>query len=266
MSDVIFDFHRGTSALLISVPHDGRELPADIAARMTPAAMALPDTDWHVAQLYEFAKELGAGIITARQSRYVVDLNRPPDNAALYPGQVSTGICPATSFAGEDLYKDGSVVPAAEQQARIDQYWRPYHAHIATTLDECRMKYGYALLWDAHSIASRVPGLFDGELPVLNLGTNRGASCAPDIEAALFTCAKESRYSAVCNGRFSGGYITRQFGRPDANIHAVQLELAQRSYMDEKTLRYDSHASAEVQKVLRDLLNTFSEEAEALHA
>jgi N-formylglutamate amidohydrolase len=266
MSDAIFELQQGESPLLISVPHDGRALPPDIAQRMTTAAQTLPDTDWHVARLYDFARELGASIITARYSRYVVDLNRPPDDHALYPRQLTTGICPAQSFDGARLYLDGSDVTPAEQRARIDRYWRPYHEGIAKLLDERRTTHGYALLWDAHSIASEVPGLFDGELPVLNLGTNRGLSCASAIEAALAQDAYASPYSAVCNGRFTGGYITRHFGRPDEQLHAVQLELAQRSYMDEKTLRYDSLAGEKLQAVLRKLLQTFSVTAQQIHA
>lgn len=266
MTDAVFDFHYGSTPLLISVPHDGRLLPESISSRMTTVARTLPDTDWHVSTLYEFAKNFGASIITARYSRYVVDLNRPPDDSALYEGQVSSGICPARTFGGEALYQDGGGVTGDEQQARIDQYWRPYHAHIATTLDECRMKYGFALLWDAHSIASEVPGLFDGKLPVLNLGTNKGSSCAPEIEKALVAEAGNSIYSAVCNGRFSGGHITRFFGKPGDKVHAVQLELAQRSYMDENTLRYDPEASENLQQVLRCLLETFLHAAEDLHA
>lgn len=266
MSDAIFELQQGESPLLISVPHDGRELPPEIAQRMTPAAQTLPDTDWHVARLYEFAQELGASIITARFSRYVVDLNRPPDDRALYPGQLATGICPAQSFDGARLYLDGNDVAPAEQRARIERYWRPYHAHITKLLDERRNTHGYALLWDAHSIASEVPGLFDGELPVLNLGTNKGLSCAREIETALTREAQASPYSAVCNGRFQGGYITRHFGRPAEQLHAVQLELAQRSYMDEKTLRYDSAASEKLQAVLRKLLQTFSDTAQQIHS
>ncbi|MGB5246115.1 MAG: N-formylglutamate deformylase [Woeseia sp.] len=266
MTDSIYDFHYGSSPLLISVPHDGRLLPDDVATRMTPVALALPDTDWHVASLYEFARELGASIITARYSRYVVDLNRPPDDSALYDGQVSTGTCPSRTFAGEAIYKDGNGVSEAERQARVDHYWRPYHAQIATALDESRMKHGYALLWDAHSIASEVPGLFDGRLPVLNLGTNKGASCAAEIAGALESGATNSVYPAVSNARFTGGHITRHFGRPRDKVHAVQLELAQRSYMDEKTLRYDPEASKDLQQVLHGLLETFLHSAEEFHA
>ncbi|MBT8084613.1 MAG: N-formylglutamate deformylase [Woeseia sp.] len=266
MTGAVFEFHQGSSPLLISVPHDGRELPDDIAARMTPVALTLPDTDWHVAELYAFAREQGASMITARYSRYVVDLNRPPDDAALYAGKPASGICPSKTFGGEALYTDGDPINAAEQDARINRYWRPYHAEIAAVLSQTRRKHGYALLWDAHSIASRVPQLFDGELPVLNIGTNRGASCAPAIESELVRYASQSQYSSVCNGRFTGGYITRYFGKPKQKMHAVQLELSQRSYMNETTLRYNRERSARLQRGLRGLLDTYIRAAETLHA
>jgi len=266
MSDAVFDFHPGSEPLLVSVPHDGRAVPGEIAARMTPAALELPDTDWHVAQLYGFVKELGASVITARYSRYVVDLNRPPDDSALYPGQLATGICPTQTFAGEPLYVTNGSVAAKQRDARIDRYWRPYHAHIATVLHELRARHGYALLWDAHSIASEVPALFDGQLPELNIGTNQGKSCAPEITARLRAEAADSDYSSICNGRFSGGYITRFFGEPATRVHAVQLELAQRSYMDENSLRYDVHKSARLQQLLRRLLTSYLQTAQTLHA
>ncbi len=266
MTDAVFNFDAGSSPLLISVPHDGREVPEDIAARMTASGRELPDTDWHVAQLYAFARDLGASMISARYSRYVVDLNRPADDAALYAGQVSTGICPARTFGGAAIYRDDDTVSAAERDARITRYWRPYHDRIARTLAELKAAHGYALLWDAHSIASEVPGLFDGELPVLNLGTNNGLSCAPQIEIELAQLAAASPYSSVCNGRFTGGYITRCFGQPGDRVHAVQLELAQRSYMDEKTLRYDQERAAALRRVLSAMLESCLQTAKTLHA
>ncbi|MEQ8206079.1 MAG: N-formylglutamate deformylase, partial [Woeseia sp.] len=246
MSDPVFTFHEGSTPLLISIPHDGREVPESIVSRMTDAGRALPDTDWHVARLYEFAKTLGASLIIARQSRYVVDLNRPAADVPLYEGRVSTGLCPAKTFGGELIYRDAAAVAADEQAQRIKQYWRPYHAQIELTLDRLKQRHGYALLWDAHSIASEVPTLFAGELPVLNLGTFDGKSCSQHIRRELAGFADRSPFSAVCDGRFKGGFITRHYGRPENAVHAVQLELAQRSYMNEKTLRYDASSSNEL--------------------
>lgn len=266
MSEPVYEFHAGESPLFVSVPHDGRYVPAGIAAGMTAAGRALADTDWHVTRLYDFVRELGASVITARCSRYVIDLNRPADDSALYPGRAATGLCPVRTFRGEPIYRDAGPLPADEQQSRIETYWRPYHVRIERELERLRTRYGYALLWDAHSIVSEVPALFDGLLPELNLGTFGGASTAAEIEAALWREAQAAPFSAVLNGRFTGGYITRQYGRPAERRHAVQLELAQQSYMDENTLRYDVLRAARLRDTLRALLQTYLQAAASLYA
>lgn len=250
-----YDFHQGDSALLISVPHDGRELPPDIAAVMTDTGRAIPDTDWHVARLYDFARDLGASIITARFSRYVVDLNRPADDAALYEGQEGTGLCPRQTFDGQGLY---SGHPAIDVATRLDRYWRPYHEKIEKTLAGLREKHGRALLWDAHSIASRVPMLFDGELPVLNVGTFDGRSCSDLRAEAVMQAALGSPYDAVLNARFRGGYITRHYGDPGNGIDAIQLELAQRAYMDEESGAFDPAKASPMRDTLRAMLTAFT--------
>ncbi len=257
MSDV-YAFSKGGSPLLISVPHDGRLIPDEQAARMTEAGLAIPDTDWHVAELYDFARELGASLLIARYSRYVVDLNRPPDDASLYEGQVATGLCPQFTFAGDPLYRDGQPITAAETEDRIGRYWRPYHERLALALENLRARHGYALLWDAHSIPSRVPRLFDGELPVLNLGNFNGRSCSPHIARELNRVATASPYASVLNGRFKGGYITRHYGDPANGVQAVQLELAQRAYMDEDTQGFDAVRAEHLRDTLRALLSTYT--------
>lgn len=253
----IFDFHAGHSALVISIPHDGREIPDDIRSRMTPAGLAMPDTDWHVRRLYDFAADLGASVIAARLSRYVVDLNRAPDDSNLYPGQVATGLCPSQTFAGDSIYADGAGVTEAEKQTRTERYWQPYHAQLTSALVEARARHGHALLWDAHSIPSRVPRLFDGELPVLNIGSNDGESCAPVLGTVAADVAARSQHDWVLNGRFKGGYITRQYGRPNEGVHALQLEIAQRGYMDEATLHYEEALAAELRATLSAMLEAY---------
>ena len=262
MSEV-FAFHEGVSPLLISVPHDGRRVPDEILARMTPAGRALPDTDWHVAKLYACARELGASMLVANYSRYVVDLNRPVSDEALYPGQVATGLCPTRTFAGDRIYADDEL-DGAEIEARIVAYWRPYHECLESTLGVLHKRYGYALLWDAHSIGSRVPRLFDGELPELNLGTYGGASCGAGIEQAIVDVAATSPFDYVVNGRFQGGFITRHYGDPRKHVHAVQLELAQRVYMDESTGMYDTAKASLLRYTLEAMLDEFVESAERL--
>ena len=252
-----FSLQRGSVPLLVSLPHDGTELPAVLAARMTPAARALPDTDWFVSRLYAIARELGASVLKPSWSRYVVDLNRPPDGAALYPGRFETGICPLRTFAGEPIYGAGNDPDTAEIAARVAQYWQPYHAALAAELERLQAAHGRVLLWDGHSIRGELPQLFPGALPDLNLGTADGASCGSGLALALaHTLAAQSAYTFVINGRFKGGYITRHYGRPDQGIHAVQLELAQRTYLDEATAHWDAVRATALQGLLRRLLET----------
>jgi N-formylglutamate amidohydrolase len=252
----VFSFEAGHSPLVISIPHDGRLLMPGQSERMTEIGRALPDTDWHVRKLYDFASEIGASVVAANYSRYVVDLNRPADDAALYDGQVATGLCPARTFSGEEIYLAGESVSAEEQAVRIEQYWRPYHEQLNKALRGIRENFGYALLWDAHSIAAEVPLLFDGVLPDLNIGTDGGHSCLPELATAVAAVAESSVYTSVLNGRFRGGYITRHYGDPGHNIHALQLELAQRTYMDETTHEVDQEGASLLQSTIRSMLDT----------
>lgn len=248
--------HRGTAPLLVSLPHDGSEIPPGLAARMLPEAVCAPDTDWHVARLYAFARDLGASMLVPRYSRYVVDLNRPPDDTSLYPGQNTTGLCPAVRFSGAPVYRDGQAPSADEIGARVEAYWRPYHDTLRAELDRLHARHGRVLLWEGHSIrGSGLPFLFEGRLPDLNLGTAAGASCAADTQARIERALDaQTAYDVVVNGRFKGGYITRHYGAPARGIDAVQLELAQRTYMDEDTFAYDEARAARLQPVLRALL------------
>jgi len=250
-----YHLHRGTAPLLVSLPHDGTALPDGLAGRLTDSARRLPDTDWHVSRLYGFARELGASILVPRHSRYVVDLNRPPDDASLYPGQNTTGLCPVVQFSGEPVYRDGAAPDAAEVTARVDAYWRPYHDALAAELARIRDAHGRAVLWEGHSIRGTLPFLFEGALPDLNLGTAGGASCSPALRQRLAAVlAGQDGYSHVVDGRFKGGYITRHYGAPEAGVDAVQLELAQRTYMDEDSFDYLPERAARLQPLLRALL------------
>ncbi|MEO6072857.1 MAG: N-formylglutamate deformylase, partial [Burkholderiales bacterium] len=229
-----FRFRQGTQPLLISMPHVGTHVPPALAARFTREGQEVHDTDWHLERLYDFADELGASVLVATHSRYVVDLNRPPDGASLYPGQSVTGLCPIDTFADTPLYVNGIGPDDAEVAARRDTVWAPYHEQLRTELDRIRALHGVAMLWDAHSIRSVVPRFFEGKLPDLNLGSANGASCDPALANTLLDIGNAaSGYSAVLNGRFQGGYITRHYGQPQDNIHAVQLEMTQSSYMQE---------------------------------
>ena len=254
----LFSLVPGDSPLVVSIPHAGTRLPAGMADRLTAQAIDVPDTDWHLDRLYNFAGDLGASVLTARYSRYVVDLNRPPEDDSLYPGQATTGLVPSTTFDGEPIYRPGCEPDEVERAERLTQFWMPYHRALARRLDAVRARHGIAVLFDAHSIRSVVPRLFDGRLHDLNLGTARGASC----DAALRTRVKDdltaqSPYSVITDGRFVGGYITRHYGRPHAGIHALQLEMAQLCYMDETPpWTYRPDRAATVQPILRRMLET----------
>ena len=257
----VFSFHEGDAPLLISVPHDGAHLPRPISERMTPAGRSMPDTDWHVAELYDFAREIGASLLVANYSRYVVDLNRPSTDETLYEGQVATGLCPLLTFAGEQIYRSGPP-DGREVARRVATYWQPYHDRLKATLAAMREEHGCALLWDAHSIASRVPRLFEGELPELNIGTNGGLSCGSAQQAAVVEAAQASPFSHVLNGRFQGGFITRQYGDPLNHVHAVQLEIAQRVYMDEGTRVFDAAKATRLRGTLRHMLDSLTRMAD----
>lgn len=253
----IYSWHSGNAPLLVSIPHDGREIPEEVAGRMTDAGRAIPDTDWHVRRLYAFAAETGCSVIAANYSRYVVDLNRSPEDAALYPGQVSTGLCPQQTFAGEPIYRDGYGVERAELDQRVVTYWRPYHARIESALARLKEEHGFALLWDAHSIHSEVPRLFEGTLPELNFGTNGGESCPDEVLRPVVDVAMKLPYTAVANQRFKGGFITRHYGRPRESVYALQLEIAQRCYMDESTLGYDATRAGELAEAIKGLVAVY---------
>ena len=251
----ILTLHRGTAPLLVSLPHDGSEIPSELAMRMGTRAARAPDTDWHVSRLYAFAKDLGASVLAPRHSRYVVDLNRPPDDTSLYPGQNTTGLCPTVQFTGDPVYRDGEMPDAEEIAARVERYWRPYHAALESELQRLRAEHGRVVLWEGHSIRGECPFLFEGRLPDLNLGTADGRSCSPSLQARLVAVLQEQRrYDWVVNGRFKGGYITRHYGDPANGIDAVQLEISQRIYMDEDSFEWDDARATETQAMLRSLL------------
>lgn len=248
--------HRGTAPLLMSLPHDGSDIPDVISARMTPEARRAPDTDWHVSRLYAFARELGASMLVPRYSRYVIDLNRPPDDVPLYPGQNTTGLCPTVRFSGDPVYLPGMEPTPDEIAARIDTYWRPYHDTLRDELDRLRAQHGRVLLWEGHSIRGECPFLFDGRLPDLNIGTASGTSCAAATQSRIeIALHAQNAYDAAVNGRFKGGFITRHYGDPGNGIDAVQLEIAQRIYMDEDTFEYDDALAVSAQQVIRALID-----------
>ncbi|HUP98427.1 MAG TPA: N-formylglutamate deformylase [Usitatibacter sp.] len=251
-----YRYRRGTSALIVSMPHVGTFIPHSVGASLSDCAARRPDTDWHLPRLYDFLEELGATVVAATHSRYVVDVNRPPDGANLYPGQDTPRLCPVDTFHSEPLYRDGTEPSRDEIERRLRAVWLPYHRRLAQEVERVRSDHGAALLWDAHSIASEVPRLFDGRLPDFNLGTADGKSCDPALAASLLDALSRHRgYTAVLNGRFKGGYITRQFGVPANGVHAIQLEMAESVYMDEESpYAFRPELAARVRPILREQL------------
>jgi N-formylglutamate deformylase len=250
--------HLGSTPLLVSLPHVGTVIPADQRHRYVERALALEDTDWHLALLYDFVRELGASLIVPLHSRYLIDLNRPPENAPMYAGVNNTELCPTRFFSGDALYRDGMAPDEAEIERRRSRYWRPYHQALQDELQRLRAAHGHALLFDGHSIRSELPWLFEGRLPDLNLGSVGGTSCASTLRSALAGVLQaQTRFTQVVDGRFKGGYITRQYGRPQQGVHAVQLEMCWRCYMPEEApYRLDPQRVDAITPLLRELAAT----------
>jgi len=256
MSDAIFRFTPGRLPLLVSMPHVGTRVPEPLLDRFTPQARSLADTDWHVDELYDFLDAMGASVLAANYSRYVIDLNRPPDDANLYPGQNGPGLFPTETFDGHPVYRPGMAPEDTERLDRRTRYWDPYHRQIQAELARLRAEHGYALLWEAHSIAPVLPRLFDGRLPDLNLGSNAGAACPAPVALAVLDAAGTG-YSKVLDGRFRGGFITRHYGRPDERIFALQLELAQSTHLMDGDTALDPVRAGRLRPVLHRMIDRF---------
>lgn len=256
--------HHGPAPLIVSFPHTGTEIPDRIESQLVSPWLARKDTDYWVDVLYDFAHELGATTLRTALSRTVIDVNRDPSGASLYPGQATTGLCPMETFDGEPLYTSGSEPGPAELLRRRTEYFDPYHAALSTELERKQAQSGCVVLYDAHAIRSRVPRLFAGRLPQFNIGTNNGASCHPELTGAIEKICDASGFTRVTNGRFRGGWITRRCGNPAANIHAVQMELAMHGFMNEPNgplsrsnwpAPLDDVLAARLRVALRDILD-----------
>jgi N-formylglutamate deformylase len=262
-----FILKKGTAPLLVSMPHTGTEIAIELQGDYVPRALAVEDTDWHLPRLYSCLPALEASVLRPQYSRYVIDLNRPPDDTPMYPGASNTELCPTRFFTGEPLYREGREPSPQERLRRLAAYWRPYHDALRGELDRIRAEHGFALLWDAHSIRSRIEWLFEGVLPDLNIGTAQGASAQAEIARAVAdAAASHADFSHVLNGRFKGGYITRHYGEPARHVHAVQLEMCQRLYMQEEPpYAYQQELARRVQPVLADMMTAALAACKALY-
>lgn len=244
---------QGDSPVILGLPHTGTFLPDEIFARLTPRGQVLADTDWHIHQLYDGLLD-GVTTVRATFHRYVIDANRGPDDASLYPGQNTTGLVPVTDFDGEPIWV---TEPTADDiAARKAEFHAPYHAALAAEIDRVRARHGVAILYDCHSIRSHIPFLFDGTLPDFNIGTNNGATCDPRIEAAVFDACAATGRTHVLNGRFKGGWTTRHYGQPELGVHAIQMELAQSTHLASETapFAYDTAKADALRVTLKDIL------------
>lgn len=262
---------RGQAPLIVSFPHTGTTIPQEFESRLVAPWRARKDTDWWIDRLYDFAGSLNATVIHTAISRTVIDVNRDPSGASLYPGQATTGLCPTTTFDGEPLYR-GQEPDEREIAERRKAYFDPYHAALADEIARLRGLHDRIVLYDCHSIRSAIPRLFEGTLPQMNIGTNDGASCDPALSGAIASLAAASAFSHVVNGRFKGGWITRRYGRPGEGVHAVQMELACRAYMHEPMgpvsennwpAPYDEAYAATMRNLLHDILRACVQFADA---
>jgi N-formylglutamate deformylase len=253
----VFDVMRGDSPVVLAQPHGGTFVPDDLMRRLNVVGQGLADTDWHITQLYDGLLK-GATVVKSNVHRYVIDANRDPEGASLYPGQNTTTLCPLTDFDGLDIWQDNQAPSEDEIEARRLAYHAPYHSALADELARIKAKHGVAILYDCHSIRSEIAFLFDGVLPVFNIGTNMGATCAPEIEQAVHAqCAAAKTYDTVLNGRFKGGWTTRHYGQPEDAVHAIQMETAQRGYVTETPpWSYQSDRATALRSVLGGVLNS----------
>ena len=254
-----YRYRRGASPLIVSMPHVGTFVPHSVGRTLNDCAVRRPDTDWHLPRLYDFVDDLDATVVMANYSRYVIDVNRPPDGANLYPGRDTPKLCPTDTFDRQPLYRGGEP-DAGEVARRVERIWRPYHARLSREIERVLAEHGTAILWDAHSIVSVAPRLFEGRLADFNLGTADNASCDPGLAAALLVALRRhSQFTAVLNARFKGGHITRTYGMPSRGVHAIQLEMAESLYMDETSpYTFREARAGDIRPILRDQLETAS--------
>ncbi len=258
----VFEVHRGSGPIVLGQPHGGTYVPPDIRTRLDANGQTLKDTDWHINRLYD-GLLADATVVQSHVHRYVIDCNRDPAGGSLYPGQNTTTLVPLTDFDGVAIWRAGAEPSADEIEHRRQAYHAPYHAALDAELQRVRDEYGFAILFDCHSIRSAIPFLFKGTLPDMNIGTDGGVTCAPEIESITRKISEHSPYSTTLNGRFRGGWTTRHYGRPSEGLHAIQMELSQSTYMTSEAApwSYDTTRANRLRRWLRDILDAVQDTA-----
>ena len=253
---------QGDGPVILGQPHGGTFVPAEIAARFNDNGHLLADTDWHIGKLYEGLLP-SATIVRATFHRYVIDANRDPSGQSLYPGQNTTGLCPLTDFDGKPIWKTGAEPNAQDITERLAAFHRPYHTALEAEIARVKARHGVAVVYDCHSIRSRIPFLFEGKLPALNIGTDIGKTCSKRVEELTYEFSASSPYATALNGRFRGGWTTRHYGRPETGVHAIQMEIAQSAYLEAEAppWTYSEKKGAKLRRWLKDVLEVIHDEA-----
>ncbi len=258
----VFEVRRGTSPVVLGLPHTGTDVPDDIKVRLNDNGLLLADTDWHIERLYDGL--LDATTVRATFHRYCIDANRDPAGVSLYPGQNTTTLIPETDFDGVSIWKDGEAPTEADIADRMARFYKPYHDALAAEIERVKAIHGVAVLYDCHSIRSHIPFLFDGKLPDFNIGTDTGRTCDPRIEAAAVeVTANAEGYTSILNGRFKGGWTTRHYGQPETGVHAIQMELAQSTHLVTEAVpfAYDETRAVQLRVHLKAILERIEQVA-----
>ena len=259
----VFEVTEGNSPLILAMPHTGTYVPEGVLKHLNEAGRTLRDTDWHIEKLYQGLMP-DVTIVRALFHRYVIDANRAPTDESLYPGQNTTGLCPTTDFDGKPIYLDEQEPEPEEIESRRNEFHTPYHRAIAKEIERVHARHGLVILYDCHSIRSHIPFLFEGKLPDFNIGTNNGTTCAKSMEISTSDiCSSAQGFSSILNGRFKGGWTTRNYGQPDNNIHAIQMELAQSTHLagEELPFDYSPQIAANIRPHLKNILEELTNQA-----
>ncbi|WP_411029920.1 N-formylglutamate amidohydrolase [Spongiimicrobium sp. 3-5] len=248
--------------IVISVPHSGTGFPKEVKGLYKKRMRKhLDDTDWYVHKLYKFAPSLGITLIRANLSRWVIDLNRDPKSVPLYNDQrLITSNTPTTDFFGNKIYKSSSFEPDQEEKTRrLKAYYNPYYDKLMALLAERKKQFGHVLLWDAHSIRHRVSTIQETPFPDMILGNNDEKTASPLLINTALKGLRSGNFKVSHNSPFKGGHITRYFGKPEENVHTLQLEMNKILYMDDNEITYNKTRAKQVQKVLKHTMETLIE-------